>query len=70
VVSADLVLALSFSKPLPLSSFLSRLWSGTTTGCFAVPKPNFGFIGLPKHQFFPRRGQRLILSQFVVRKKP
>ena len=53
VVSADLVLALSFGNPLPLGSFLSRLGSGTTTDCFAVPIPNFGFIGPPpKHQFF------------------
>ena len=51
VVSADL--ALSFGKPLPLGNFLSRLGSGTTTDCFAVPIPNFGLIGTrPKHQFF------------------
>ena len=36
-----MVLALSFSKPLPLGSFLSRLGSGTTADRFAVPIPNF-----------------------------
>jgi hypothetical protein len=52
IISAGLIFALSFGNPVPLSSFLCSLGSGTTADCLTLPIPNFGLIGtLPKHQF-------------------